>query len=530
VTPSLNFQLTARHDFLVTKLKGLSSGATLSSIHSLPDDVLYRVLRLLHMSSVTSPEDLLEWYDNLPSMLCTVCLRWQALVISSPSLWTRVRLNTLVDEESIEKLYLYLELSHDQPLTIVTESKTLGKLQQPVLDTLSTHTHRIYLVQDISDTYWSWEFDHESDIFHLIARRPQGQATNLPLAVTVGELGVNMPATFIDHLWRFQNLQYLRLTAAKDFDISTAALALHGRALPMLHTLSLIDEATDDPVSLLRIFPPHKLHQLQLTIRKTLSKEKYEGLESYLLCSMPELASLELVITRTKGTPWKSSPPRTPSLSIKDISISILETPRTNLPTRFVYNTPALESCSLSWPTFEIPPPFNFHLRSLEFTFKGIFLAKQRVPKVEKMVLEHLEHLRVLFEDEEDHMLFILNTIHAPSLLRLEIIEIDLGRPECDDVDLPKASDIGILTCSPNLQHLSLYFHHAYDIPPLPTLKTLTSCLINWTDLLSLDLPELSTLSLWCLKPQSQMAGLTQEFDREDSLSRGEHMVNNLLD
>jgi len=125
VTPSLNFQLSARHDYLVTRLKSLSYVATPSSIHSLPDDVLYRVLRLLHMASTISPEDLLEWYDNLPSILYTVCLRWQALVLSSPSLWRRIRLNALVDQESIERLHLYLELSRDQPLTIVTESKLL---------------------------------------------------------------------------------------------------------------------------------------------------------------------------------------------------------------------------------------------------------------------------------------------------------------------------------------------------------------------------------------------------------------------
>ena len=498
--------------------------ATPISIHSLPDDVLYRVLRLLHMSSTTSPEDLLEWYDILPSMLCTVCLRWQALVLSSPSLWRIIRLNALVDEGSMERLHLYLELSRDQPLTIVTESKTRGKLQNPILDILSAHTHRIHHASDMSDPYWSWEFGPDSDIFHLIARPQHGQTIDLPLAVAVRELDVNMPATFIDHLWRFQNLQGLRLTVARDSDISVTAL--HGRELPILHKLSLTDEATDDPVSLLRIFPPHKLHQLQLIIRKTLSKEKYETLESYLLCSMPELASLDLKITKTKGTPWKSSPLRTPSISIKDLSFCISETQRTNLPTRFVYNTPALESCSLSFPTFETPPPFNSRLRFLELTFKGTSTAKQRPPKVKKMVLEHLEHLRLHFGDSDEHMLSILNAIYAPSLLRLEVIETNLGRPDCDDIVFPKASEIEILASSPHLRHLSLYFHHAYDIPSLPTLKTLTSCLINWTGLLSLDLPGLSTLSLWCLKPQTHFPDETQEsgeLDLESSLSRGEH-------
>jgi hypothetical protein len=428
----------------------------------------------------------------------------------------------------MERLYLYLELSRDQPLTIVTESKTLGKLRKPALDILSAHTHRIHIVSDISDPYWSWEFGPDLDIFHLIAHPRHGQIMRLPLAVTVGELDVNMPATFIDHLWRFQNLQCLRLTVARDSNIPVTAL--HGRELPMLHKLCLTDEATDDPVSLLRIFPPHKLHQLQLTIRKTLSKEKYEGLESYLLCSMPGLAYLDLNITKTKGTPWKSSPPTTPSISIKDLSFCIVETERTNLPTRFVYNTPALESCSISYPTFEIPPPFNSRLRFLELTFEGTSTAKKRLPKVEKMVLEHLEHLRLLFWDSDEHILFILNAINAPSLLRLEIIEQNLGRPDCDDIDFPKVSEIEILASSPHLQHLSLYFHHAYDIPSLPTLKTLTSCLINWADLLSLDLPGLSTLSLWCLKPQSQITGILGEPDRENSLSRGEQKVNNLSD
>jgi len=527
VTPSLNFQLSARHDYLVTKLKSLSYVATPSSIHSLPDDVLYWVLRLLHMSSTISPEDLLEWYDNLPSMLCTVCLRWQALVLSSPSLWRRIRLNALVDQESIERLHLYLELSRDQSLTIITESKTLGKLRKPALDILSAHAHRIHIASDVSDTYWFWEFGPETDTFTLIAHPQHGQTMGLPLAVTVGELDVNMPATFIDYLWHFQNLQCLRLTVARDSDISIAAL--HGRELPMLHKLSITDEASDDPVSLLRNFPPHKLHQLQLTIRKTLSKEKYEGLESYLLCNMPKLAYLDLKITKTKGTPWKSSPPETPSISIKDLSFCMLGTQRTNLPTRLVYNTPALESCSLSWPTFETPPPFNSRLRFLELTFQGLTTVKQRLPKVNKVVLEHLEHLRVFFGDSDDHMLSILNAIYVPSLLRLEIIEKNLARPDCDDIVFPKASDIEILSSSPHLQHLSLYFHHAYDIPSLPTLKTLTGCLINWTDLLSLDLPELSALSLWYLKPQTKITGLTQEsgeLDCENSPSRGEHQVN----
>ena len=503
----------------------------LNSIHSLPDDVLYRVFRLLHISSATSSsEDLLGWYDNLPLILCTVCRRWQALVLSSPSLWRRVRLNTLVDEESLEQLQLYLELSRDQPLTIITESKTLGKLREPALDVLSAHTHRIHLVQDISDTNWSWEFDHDSDIFRLIAHPQPGQTTDLQLAVTlVGGLDVNMPATFIDHLWRFQNLRCLRITATRVSDIPSTAFC--GRELPTLHTLSLVDEATDDPASLLRIFPPQKLRQLQLTISKTLSKDKYEELESYLLCSMPELAYLDLVITKTKGTPWKSSPPSTPSLTIKNISFCILETQRTNLPTNLIHNTPALESCSLSWRTFETPPPFSSHLRFLELTFKGLSTVKQRIPKMNKMVLEHLEHLIVRFGESDEHMVSILNMIHVPSLLRLEIIETNLGRPDCDDIVFPKASNIQIMTRSTRIQHLLLYFHHAYDIPPLPTLKTLTSCLINWTDLLSLELPELSTLSLWCLKPQTQILGTqeSKQFDSENHLSQSEHQFNKTL-
>jgi len=532
VTPLVNSQLTAQHDYLVTKLKSLTYLAAPCSIDLLSDDVLYWVLRLLHMSSATSPEDLSEWYDSLPLMLCTVCRRWQVLVLSSPSFWRILRLNTLVDEESLEQLRLYLELSRGQPLTIVIESKTLSRLQKPAaLDILIAHAHRIHLVEDQSDTNWSWDCDNDSNIFHLIAHPQPGKTTNLPLAVTVGGLDVNMPATFIDHLWRFQNLQYLRVTAAKDSDIPAAAL--RAQELPMLHTLSLTDEATDNPVSLLRIFPPHKLHQLRLTIRKTLSRDPYEDLESYLLCSMPELAYLDLVITKTKGTPWTSYLPRTPSRTIKDISFCILETRRTNLPASLVYNAPALERCSLSWPTFEAPPPFNSRLRFLELTFDGLSTAKQPLPKMERMVLEHLEHLRVLFGDSDEHMLFILNMIHAPCLLRLEIIESNLGRPDCDDFEFPKASEIRILGCSPQLQHLLLYFHHAYDIPPLPTLKTLTSCLIDWTDLLPLNLPELSTLSLWCLKPQTQMIGKAQElrqFDSKNCLSQGAHKINNILD
>ena len=55
-----------------------------------------------------------------------------------------------------------------------------------------------------------------------------------------------------------------------------------------------------------------------------------------------------------------------------------------------------------------------------------------------------LEHLKVLSTDYHTHMLSILNAIHVPSLLRLEIIETNLGSSDYDDIDFPKTSDIEI--------------------------------------------------------------------------------------
>lgn len=86
----------------------------------------------------------------LPTLaIGAVCTKWRSLVLGSPELWSRLRLETLhqaeavpcVDSGFIATLQLFLDRSADAPLTISMETERFGDLDS-ALSLLLNHTHR----------------------------------------------------------------------------------------------------------------------------------------------------------------------------------------------------------------------------------------------------------------------------------------------------------------------------------------------------------------------------------------------------
>lgn len=127
----------------------------LKTIHSLPDHVLAFVFLHCLESKQTRAITVSHHFllDNSPACLSHVCSRWRELVLSLPSLWSRLRILLVAPASSVENLITILQRSQSQPLHITLdcrprawpEKATLTQISRRIallMETLLTHVSR----------------------------------------------------------------------------------------------------------------------------------------------------------------------------------------------------------------------------------------------------------------------------------------------------------------------------------------------------------------------------------------------------
>ena len=321
-------------------------------INKLPDELLYEIffhiLSLLlyriwdyyWMDSLRSDynfEALQAWQIDGPLILSKVCKRWQAIMLSSPSLWSTL----VIGAEHLEPEYLqlFLYLSHEHPLTLIFDD--LLALNGDVLLALQPHAHRIQHMHSapVYERRWNLDILHDgvTMVFHCTGLDP---TLHIPTK-SFTTLNFHLKRPPLDLIGHFQHLQHLVIYN----EINLLSLIPEHNSLPSLRLLVLHKILDTEPTSGLRHFAVQRLQVLHLHFLKDISYKEFVSLQSY-ICGMPSLISIKLAMNPL-AQDWVEYPP-SPELVSLTIQHVCLEWDRSgNSPLQFIAGVGSLRKLSL---------------------------------------------------------------------------------------------------------------------------------------------------------------------------------------
>ena len=394
---------TPRLRQLIKELQCIDRQRSRSYVEKLPDEVLYLVFSL-----TLSPPPLNLWYIEFESEsvwgaldLIMVCTRWQAVMVSSPSLWSRL----IIDREHFELdyLHLYLHLSHDHPLTLYWI-----RPNEEALLALKPHVHRIQHLYNLPGIQWCLEDLHD-DATMAIVHPPLDTTFRIPTSSIIS-LDLSHTNLSLESIHCFQHLQKLISRNA----ISDLSLMPQHFNLPCLRILVLHEIRTEEPTSALRRFPVQQLHVLDLGFSGDLSYKEFTSLKSYIY-QIPTLRSVRLDIC-PENEGWVEDPPLPELFSSTIQQVELDWKGGENSPLQFIAGIRSLERLSLqgiatrnTLPKYCLPPT----LRELELSLDRGAMGMQEIS------LPCLEVLKMrMGYPYRDSLIHKLDT---PLLIRLEV-------------------------------------------------------------------------------------------------------------
>ena len=470
---------TSRLRQLIKELQRIGRERSRSYVDKLPNEVLYLVF-----SFMLSPLPLNIWYINFESQsgwgaldLSMVCKRWQAVLLSSPSLWTRL----IIDGEHFEPDYLhfYLHLSHGHPLTLYWITPN-----EEALLALRPHAHRIQHLYNLPGIKWCLE-DLYDDATMAVVHPPLDTTFRIPTSSIIS-LDLNHSSISLESVCRFQHLQQLISRNV----INDLSLIPQHVNLPCLRILMLHEIRAEEPTSALRRFPVQQLQVLHLEFSEDLSYEEFTSLQSYIY-QIPTLLSVRLEIS-PKSEGWVEDPPPAKLVSSTIQQVELHGKWGENSPLQFISAIRSLEKLSLqgigtrcSLPKYCLPPT----LRELELSLDW------DVSEMQEISLPCLEILRLKMD--YTHRNSLLHKLYAPLLIRLEVRPLPFSLPPINDHT--DSFKLAVSTHALRIQHLEINaFDHADlgNFPPFPQLRTLRCRTNDWSSIASLEGPRLLELTV----------------------------------
>ena len=494
---------TSRLYQLVKELRSIVRERSPSYIDNLPNELLNEIFLL-----ILSPLPLNIWEETLALRtgwgaldLSTVCKRWQAVMLSDPSLWTRL----IIGAEPIEPEYLqiYFHLSRDRPLTLY-----LIAPNHEVLSALQPQAHRIQHLYNIPffNSGWRMQVLHDGTTMAFGLR---DTTLRIPTSSIVS-LNPSLQIFSLEVAFHFQNLQQLVVRRATN----RPSLIPEHVNLPHLRVLILDRIRGESPPIVLKRFLVQKLQVLHFAFEEDMSYEEFTSLQSWIY-QIPGLTSVTLHI-HSSITGWAENPPplELSSSTIREVELEWAEP--INNPLQLLEGIRSLEILSLKGPTSPGPLPkycLPASLRGLELyePFEGF-------QEIQEISLPYLEKLKL--DGGSAYGDHLLRKLFAPSLIRLEIPFSVLSYPECETNPLKLAA----FAHAHGLQHLNnmvFELEGSGDIPPFPQLRTLRLKSNNWRSFTLLEAPKLLELTVAFWEHYQNRTGTRYLSGRGDDL--GEH-------
>jgi hypothetical protein len=475
---------------LVRAIKDLQAlaGKTSSSffpINELPTEVLPLIFSFVPLDlwdgGRLSRGKYNEWPGGYCPILCMVCTRWQALILSDPTLWSTIVVDATQFE--IEDLQLYLHLSRNHYLTLYLEH-----LDEKAVLALEPHTPRIRHLYDGRDRIWT--IGISQGVGNLTSRTVRCNR-GLRFPVEILSLDVVLDAPSLEVLHQYRGLQEISI----DFRNLDQSLVRSKAKLPCLTTLTINYFVPPILRDFYAILSPQKLQTFIFGMSWVpLDFEEYASLLLY-IGQMPVLASISFKCL--------------PSWDSWGGDLITAQWPSTIRHLSVVWNTgsnpPPLHSDFLEIQSLEelhldcfIHPQFSLSrcrstktLRTLELVLGSVDIG-DTVEETQHIDFPCLEVL--LIKGPLHYTASFLRRAFAPLLLRLELFISKERRYITSDWRLADFFD-----CSSGIRQLSIkkfVFKGLEGMPPLRELRTLRILLEDWNDLVSWETPELSELSL----------------------------------
>ena len=463
---------------LIKELQRISRERSRSYVDKLPNEVLYLVFSLM-----LSPLPLNIRYIHFESQsgwgaldLSMVCKRWQAVMLSSPSLWTRL----IIDGEHFEPDYLhfYLHLSHGHPLTLYWITPN-----EEALLALKPHAHRIQHLYNLPGIKWCLE-DLYDDATMAVVHPPLDTTFRIPTSSIISlDPHSNLS---IESICRFQHLQQL---ISRNMINDLSLIPQHVN-LPCLRILVLHGIRAEKPTSALRCFLVQQLQVLDLEFSEDLSHEEFTSLQSYIY-QIPTLLSVRLDISpKRKG--WVEDPPLPKLVSSTIQQVELHGKWGENSPLQFIAGIRSLERLSLqgvgaqySLPKYCLPPT----LRELELSLD------RGVSEMQEISLPCLEMLSVRLD--YPHRDSLIHKLYAPLLIRLEVRWLPFSLPPINDHT--GSFRLAVSTHALQIQHLYINTSDLADLgnfPPFPQLRTLMCRTNDWNSIALLKASRLLELTV----------------------------------